>query len=249
MSTHTEFANSNNVLHPKLKVSSEESTDEGSTSSDNESAVVPVAKSNHESFSRSALRARGEATLARIQQQAKSQSEAHEAATSPAPTDRTHWSHAECTTAGTQWAHTEGAQWVSNLAGESHWSNDTFESLLNCESCPWEFKTGAKPPGTGMPWGNSAMAFAALSQPLDTGITQTCENDPIFQLLERRSSGHPVKVQLPQNFPASLPKQLDVGVPVKKRPPFPECGGSYKALDPSFPAKKRVPKFLLEARI
>jgi hypothetical protein len=236
----SESNNAKNMLYPRQKVSGEESTDEGSTngSSDNESAVLPVAKSRApESFSRSALRARGEAALARLQ--AKSQNE--EAVASPPPTDRTQWS-SECT----QWS-------PENVVGEQDWSQDAWDA--NCSGmmgfeplCPWE----RQPWGTVDPWGNSvsgeAEHFASLSPPVDVGITQSYKDDPIFQLLERSSSGHPVKVLISGIMSSSLPdNQRHAGVPVKKRPPFPECAGSCKALDPSVPAKKRMPTFLLEA--
>jgi hypothetical protein len=263
----SESAKATKMMYPNLKVSGEESTDEGSNSSDNESVVVPVAKSNEGgAFSRSALRARGEAALARLQ----AQSQTEDAVASPPPTDRkanhrTQWSPTECKKDGrqTKWSPQECSHWSpENTVGEQDWSQDAwevnrmmgFEPLpTHCEQCPWEMTTGAEPWATNDPWGNSIMAeaehFAALSQPQDVGITQSCENDPIFQLLERSSTGRPVKVQVPEmSASLSLPKkQLNMGVPVKKRPPFPECVGSYKALDPTVPAKKRMPTFLLEA--
>lgn len=231
----SESTNGKNTLYPRLKVSGEESTDEGSNSSDNESAVLPVAKTK-ESFSRSALRARGEAALARLQ----AQSQSEEMVASPLPTDRTQWTvSSECT----QWS-------PENIRGEQNWSQDAW--VVNCmmgmeQMCPWE----RQPWGTVDPWGNSVSAeaenFAALSQPTDAGITQSYKDDPIFELLERSSSGHPVKVLIDEMAPASPPNQFQAGVPVKKRPPFPECGVRCKGLDPNVPAKKRMPTFLLEA--
>lgn len=269
----SESAKATNKLYPRVKVSGEESTDEGSASSDNESAVAPTiaktdlpktvppkilpAKSNQESFSRSALRARGEAALARIQ----AQSQTEEAMASPPLTDRTQWSRTECK-----------EQWMPGYTvGEQTWTQNSWDVIRmmgldplvhQCEQCPWEMSQmtmGAEPWVTDDPWGNSMLEstvtaeaehYAALSQPPDAGIAQSCENDPIFHALEKSSSGQPVKVSLPETSVGSAlspGKQLDVDVPVKKRPPFPECVGSYKALDPSLPAKKRMPKFLLDS--
>lgn len=226
-----------NFSTPKLQVVVEESTDEGSASSDGESSSVscPPPVKSEGAFSRSALRARGRETLARLAATAEGQ----QIDSVPALT------------------HLEPAQWMPDAASYSHWlpeaysnwawGSHSWDHLPMPDVCGEEptFLFGAPSPeemlfSTTAPPGLGVEELAITPPPGLEGADLVVAPPPGLQ--QEMSDHAPMKVWLPES--SRMTTQLEYGVPAKQRPPFPDYAGTPRTLDSMIPAKKRMPAFL-----
>jgi len=199
--TKTAGASSRSACH-------EESTDEGSSSSDSEPSAVPYQAPAKQVciFSRSALQEKGRATLAHI-----AAAEAHQLSQTWAYYSRTAIDEIEKISA------------FMAKAPTSDDRNVTQDKETSVSLSPTLEKVSAPIPHA------SAIRIVAPS-------------DSTIPAVKNASTKKPMKVRLPESYKC---KTLDMDLPAKKRPAFPEMAGRPKQLDPNVPAKKRVSQFLI----
>lgn len=240
------------------KAYGEESTDEGSVCSDGESSGIscPPPAKDAGVFSRAALQARGQAALARLAEAELEFEERNHQMTANSdsfPGDAQWYPDAAFHMFPGEFSFWECQSWESpGLMGEAltppgleAYLPEELQYQQNLQECrSWEAPALME----------SILAPPGLEAYLPEEPHQRHSNNAAGPVLveqalagQPRQLGQPTKVLLPGPEGHML-KQLDPGVPAKKRPPFPEQVGDdwMRQLDADLPAKKRVAEFLLQ---